>query len=274
MKKFRVTRATSFDNWRRRRRRAFGAVSVSVASRTQYSRHDPLCRAAGPAHPPRARAPPLDCLDQGTAPSSAVDIICSAATAAATCTVENVERIRRNDHRPTDRRVLRYDAVEFAVDYGTRRLPLRYPWMRVEINDELWTRKKRTGVKKSVRRPRGLNIIIIIIMTSCSGCRQSDVVILVIIVVVDHVFLPTTFSPSHSSRSSSGAITSKIIHTIKLKTSPARLAQLLQPSLAFCFSLQPLTAQLCKSCRTCSSFIACIILGPTCDRSFSRHVSE
>jgi len=37
------------------------------------------------------------------------------------------------------------------------------------------------------------------------------------------------------------AITSKIKHAIKLKTSPARLAQLLQPS-AFCFSLQPMTA--------------------------------
>ena len=39
-----------------------------------------------------------------------------------------------------------------------------------------------------------------------------------------------------------GAITSKIKHAIKLTTSPARLAQLLQPSLAFCFSLQPMTA--------------------------------
>ena len=36
--------------------------------------------------------------------------------------------------------------------------------------------------------------------------------------------------------------TSKIKHAIKHKTSPARLAQLLQPSLAFCFSLQPMTA--------------------------------
>jgi len=36
-----------------------------------------------------------------------------------------------------------------------------------------------------------------------------------------------------------GAITSKIKHAIKLKTSPARLAQRLQSSLAFCFSLQP-----------------------------------
>jgi len=43
--------------------------------------------------------------------------------------------------------------------------------------------------------------------------------------------------------SSKGAITSKIKHAIKLKTSPARIAQLLQPSLAFCFSLQPMTAQ-------------------------------
>jgi len=38
------------------------------------------------------------------------------------------------------------------------------------------------------------------------------------------------------------AITSKIKHAIKLKTSPARLARLLQSSLAFCFSLQPITA--------------------------------
>jgi len=37
-----------------------------------------------------------------------------------------------------------------------------------------------------------------------------------------------------------GAITSKIKHAIKLRTSPAKLAQLLQPSLAFCFSLQPI----------------------------------
>jgi len=39
-----------------------------------------------------------------------------------------------------------------------------------------------------------------------------------------------------------GVITNKIKHAIKLKTSPARLAQLLQPSLAFCFSLQPIKA--------------------------------
>jgi len=38
-----------------------------------------------------------------------------------------------------------------------------------------------------------------------------------------------------------GAITSKIKHAIKHKISPARLA-LLQPSLAFCFSLRPMTA--------------------------------
>jgi len=31
-------------------------------------------------------------------------------------------------------------------------------------------------------------------------------------------------------------------HAIKLLKNPARLAQLLQPSLAFCFSLQPMTA--------------------------------
>jgi len=39
-----------------------------------------------------------------------------------------------------------------------------------------------------------------------------------------------------------GAITSKIKLSIKHKASPARLAQLLQPSLAFCFTLQPMTA--------------------------------
>ena len=39
-----------------------------------------------------------------------------------------------------------------------------------------------------------------------------------------------------------GAISSKVKHAIKHKTSPARLAQLLQPSLAFCFSLQPMSA--------------------------------
>ena len=39
-----------------------------------------------------------------------------------------------------------------------------------------------------------------------------------------------------------GAIISKIKHAIKLKTSPARLAKLLQPSSAFCFNLQPMTA--------------------------------
>ena len=38
-----------------------------------------------------------------------------------------------------------------------------------------------------------------------------------------------------------GAITSKIKHAMKHKTSPARLAQLLQPSLASSFSLQPMT---------------------------------
>jgi len=38
------------------------------------------------------------------------------------------------------------------------------------------------------------------------------------------------------------AITSKIKHAIKHTTNPAKLAQLLQPSLAFCFNLQPMTA--------------------------------
>ena len=57
---------------------------------------------------------------------------------------------------------------------------------------------------------------------------------------------PPLTSPVHddvqSCNNRKGAITSKIEHAIKLKTSPARLAQLQQPSLAFCFSLQPMTA--------------------------------
>ena len=92
-----------------------------------------------------------------------------------------------------------------------------------------------------------------------------------------------------------GAITSKIKHAIKLKTSPARLAQLLQPSLAFCYSLQPMTAHwtvhrhwvqaktkcqwglqqlciMCKSCRTCLKFYCMFYF--TCDRSLKCCVSE
>jgi len=48
--------------------------------------------------------------------------------------------------------------------------------------------------------------------------------------------------PGYRHIHAKGAITSKIKHAAKLKTSPARLAQLLQPSLSFCFSLQPMTA--------------------------------
>jgi len=71
---------------------------------------------------------------------------------------------------------------------------------------------------------------------------------------------------------SQGAITTKINHAIKHKTSPTRLAQLLQPSLAFCFSLQPMAAYWTvqnanEGCNSCASlaglvlcFIACFIL--------------
>ena len=66
-----------------------------------------------------------------------------------------------------------------------------------------------------------------------------------------------------------GAVTSKIKHAIKLKTSPARLAQLLQPSSAFCFSLQAAAKNKkanmgCNSCASLAGlvlcFIACFIL--------------
>ena len=66
---------------------------------------------------------------------------------------------------------------------------------------------------------------------------------------------------------------------MKHKTSPTKLAQLLQPSLAYCFSLQPMAAyrpasclslqQLCKSCRTCFMFYCMFYF--TCDRSFMTH---
>jgi len=65
-----------------------------------------------------------------------------------------------------------------------------------------------------------------------------------------------------------GAITSKIKHAIKLKTSPASLAQLLQPLLAFCFSLQPMTAyrpgldgtpSLCNSCESLAGLVLCLL---------------
>ena len=68
-----------------------------------------------------------------------------------------------------------------------------------------------------------------------------------------------------------GAITSKIKHAIKLKTSPARLAQLLQPSLACPGRCAVIGCKLkqnanegCNSCaslaRLVLSFIACFML--------------
>ena len=87
---------------------------------------------------------------------------------------------------------------------------------------------------------------------------------------------------SRLASASKGVITSKIKHAIKLKTSPARLAQLLQPLLAFCFSLQlgvpsspgryavigcKLKQNANEGCNSCESlaglvlsFIACLIL--------------
>jgi len=82
----------------------------------------------------------------------------------------------------------------------------------------------------------------------------------------------------HTEVSGQGAITSKIKHAVKLKISPARLAQLLQPSLAFflpCSQWRRYTYAVigCKvknaneGCNSCASlaglvlsFIACFIL--------------
>jgi len=73
--------------------------------------------------------------------------------------------------------------------------------------------------------------------------------------------------PRHIDTPTKGAVTSKIKHAIKHKTSPARLAQLLQPSLAFGFTLQPMTGRRTVHCNNCASlaglvlcFIACFIL--------------
>ena len=74
--------------------------------------------------------------------------------------------------------------------------------------------------------------------------------------------------------------TSKIKHAIKHKTSPARLAQLLQPSLAFCFSLQPMTAYrpvlraakvVQQLCKTCFKFYCMFYF--TCDHSLTSNLS-
>jgi len=64
-------------------------------------------------------------------------------------------------------------------------------------------------------------------------CKQPDIYGL-----LDSSVYPSTDTVYTDTK---GAITSKIKHAIKHKTSPARLAVLLQPLLAFCFSLQPST---------------------------------
>jgi len=104
----------------------------------------------------------------------------------------------------------------------------------------------------------------------------------------------TRFTPQEAPYPK-GAITSKIKHAMKLKTSLARIAQLLQPSLSFCFSLQSWTSSPgryaviavigCKlkqnaneGCNSCASlaglvlcFIACYCMFYfTCDRSLRR----
>ena len=100
-------------------------------------------------------------------------------------------------------------------------------------------------------------------------------------------------SSDAAAADSNGAITSKIKraikHTTKLETSPARLAQLLQPSLAFCFSLQPMTGYAvigCKlknaneGCNSCATIVQVLqdlfyvycMFYCTCDRSLKpRH---
>ena len=86
-----------------------------------------------------------------------------------------------------------------------------------------------------------------------------------------------------------GAITSKIKHAIKHKTSPARLAQLLQPLLTFCFSLQPIRYPVigcklkqydnegCDSCATVVQVLQDFLLRPLVGAKycnlFVRHAS-
>jgi len=88
----------------------------------------------------------------------------------------------------------------------------------------------------------------------------------------DLAVFAVSFSSWLTLSDAKGAITtSKIKHAIKLKTSPARLAQLLQPSLAFCLWCAVIGRKLKQNanegCNTCASlaglvlsFISCFIL--------------
>jgi len=64
-----------------------------------------------------------------------------------------------------------------------------------------------------------------------------------------------------TSRIAKEAITSKLKHAMKRKTSPARFAQLLQPSLASCYSLiaandgEQLKQNANEGCNSCSAVV-------------------
>jgi len=121
-------------------------------------------------------------------------------------------------------------------------------------SNKLWKvikNKNSRGSRVSNPRPRGLQVGIVLI--SQSGSQQScfeqlvkHVCRAVIGCYTSWILITSQSSGPRCLKSGTdwykGTITSKIKHAIKLKTSPARLAQLLQPPLAFCFTLQPMTA--------------------------------
>jgi len=134
-----------------------------------------------------------------------------------------------------------------------------------------WNVAKSTQQKNSLVRHYNANKLVCIPhigVHSSTGHKQTH--------AISRVTLPSV----------KGAITSKIKHAIKLKTSPARLAQLLhnccnlQPSLAFCFSLQPMTASRtgryavigcklnqnanegCNSCASLAGLVLSFIMSP------------
>jgi len=79
---------------------------------------------------------------------------------------------------------------------------------------------------------------------------------------------PTNYISRRLFTRDNGGITTTVKHaiklTIKLKTStgPARLAQLLQPSLAFCCKLQPMTAY--RTCASLAGLVLCFIAAACC----------
>jgi len=101
------------------------------------------------------------------------------------------------------------------------------PWMHV------WKRVSGTTRARSATVTVAVSVGGASVMRSVRKTRSSDIPA----TSANATTTIATITTEKSAEVRKGAITSKIKHAIELKTSPARLAQLLQPSLAFCFSL-------------------------------------